>query len=409
MPSTQQRIAATIFFSQSLFSAAFIVITNLLSIIAADLSGAEALAGLPQALTTLTQAAFAFPLGLILGRYGRRPGLSLAYSMGVAGSLIGVAAVRGESFPLLLMATMGLGMARAGAEQSRFAAAEVFPQQDRSKIIGWIVFAGTFGSISGSALVAPSALWAESWNLPPEAGVWMAAAALFGGSLLTTYLLLRPDPRELGQALPLEDKQTAEVPLHTRPMREVFQQSPAQLALAAMLIGQVVMVGIMVMTPLQMKHHAHGKEAISLVIAAHTLGMFGLSPITGRLIARFGQVNIITAGAVILILSAVLAPLSTQMAPLIAALFLLGLGWNFCFIAGSSLLTTCVNAEERSRAQGLNDTFIALASAAGSLSSGLIFDLGGYLLVSLLGLLLVLVLTGVIGRLAPQTALPKAV
>jgi MFS family permease len=215
---------------------------------------------------------------------------------------------------------------------------------------------------------------------------------------LATFILLRPDPRDFAAAA-----KTIHISSDSaRPLRVIFSTPQVQVAIAAMLIGQFVMVLLMGITPLHMKNHSHSLGEISVVFMAHTLGMFGLSSMTGYLIDRFGRVNMIVGGAVVLILSAVLAPLSTETYALVIALFLLGLGWNFCYIGGSSLLSDALTSAERGKAQGMNEAMVALASGAASLSSGFIFDAGGYLAVSIIGLIFVLILTGYIGGYAPR-------
>jgi MFS family permease len=156
------------------------------------------------------------------------------------------------------------------------------------------------------------------------------------------------------------------------------------------------MVVLMVMTPLHMDHLSHGRDAISMVIAAHTLGMFGLSALTGYLIDRFGRIPMLLAGALILILSALLAPLSANQFVLAAALFLLGLGWNFGYVAGSSLLADSLQGAERARVQGVNDSLVFFVAGFGSLGAGPLFATGGFAAVSMAGLLITLLLIAMI-------------
>jgi predicted MFS family arabinose efflux permease len=120
--------------------------------------------------------------------------------------------------------------------------------------------------------------------------------------------------------------------------------------------------------------------------------MFGLSGLTGRMTARFGPLPLILAGALILAASAILAPLAQGTLALSVALFLLGLGWNFGFVAGSALLTDALRPGERGKTQGLSETLVAVASAAGSLSTGVAFQYGGLIAVSMIGLALTLAL-----------------
>ena len=114
--------------------------------------------------------------------------------------------------------------------------------------------------------------------------------------------------------------------------------------------------------------------------------MFGLSGVTGWLIDRYGRIVTIVIGAMILILASVLTPLSVEVQSLAVALFLLGLGWNFCFIAGSSLLSDALTANERGRAQGVGEMLVALSAGTGSFSTGGVFAAGGITAVAAVGL-----------------------
>jgi MFS family permease len=404
-----QRIAAVLFITQGMFSAGFILALTLLSVVAVDLSGSDSSAGVPGTILTFSRAGIALPLGILLDRIGRRNSLSLGYLVGIGGAAVAAIAIANGQYYLLLLGVLLFGAARAGADMSRFVAAEVYPMSQRASIIGTVVFAGTIGAVGGPLLVDPTSKLAESADLIPDAGPWIVAGILMGITMLITFVGLRPDPREIGRRV--RDVETARINIPEappRPLHEIYRDSTVQLAFTAMLVGQVVMVMLMTITPVNMKHHDYGNFEISVVFMAHTLGMFGLSPITGRLIDRFGRVNIILSGAVILIAAAVVAPLSSQLPVPITSMLLLGVGWNFCFIGGTSLLSDALTTDERGRAQGLNDALVAGAAGLGSLSSGLIFDAGGFLVVSVVGLVLTLALTGMIGSLAPRRAEPAA-
>ena len=171
-----------------------------------------------------------------------------------------------------------------------------------------------------------------------------------------TFMLLRPDPMDLGTALAAAEAEASgdegsgrssagsNRAVVRRSLRAIFAGPSVRLALMAMIIGQLVMTMIMVITPLYMKSLGYGIQEISLVIMAHTVGMFALSSVTGWLIDRHGRLTMIVAGALILALASVMAPLSSLLVILMAALFLLGLGWNFCFIAGSQRVDSFVHA-----------------------------------------------------------------
>lgn len=398
--STRRRIVGSLFGAQSLFSAAIIISFTLTSIIAVDLSGNESVAGLPSTVTLISRAALAYPIGWLLDRLGRRLGLSIGYLIGVTGALISAWSVISGSFLGFLAGAALFGGSRAASEQSRYVAAEIFPSQSQSKVIGWIVFAGTIGAILGPILVGPAASMAEGLSLLAYAGPFIVAALMLLIAGVVTFALLRPDPQKIGQAITAiergDGQDSAMLEEQARPLRQIFGNSYAILAIAAMTIGQLVMVMLMVITPVHMNHHDHGTQAISWIIMAHTLGMFGLSGLTGGLISRFGRLTMIAAGAFILIVACFLAPVSTDLPLLALSLFLLGLGWNFAFVAGSSLLSAQLFPIERGRAQGAGEMSVAIGAGLGSLASGVIFARGDILAVSIIGLAFSLTLVGMV-------------
>lgn len=145
-----------------------------------------------------------------------------------------------------------------------------------------------------------------------------------------------------------------------------------------MVFGQMVMVLVMVIASLHMRGHNHGLGDISIVISSHTFGMYALSILSGRLSDKWGRGPVILIGCATLTIACIAATLSLAMLPLGVALFLLGLGWNFCYVGGSTLLADQLAQPERARTHGANDLMIGLASVVGSVSSGFIFTALGY-------------------------------
>ena len=390
--STLQKRTVTVLFSASgLFSASMIAAFTLSSIIAADLSGNDIVAGLPNTLGLIGRAAFALPFGYLMDRIGRRLSLSFGYAIAVLGGIVSAWAVGVLSFTGFLFGALLFGMSRAAGDQSRYVGAEVFPFDRRAKVIGIIVSAGTVGAILGPLLVPISASWMANVGLPERSGPFLVSAFLMLIAAIVIFALLRPDPQLLGQDIAeqeasLDPQNIENIAGDGRPLREIFAAPMVQLAVLSMVLSYFVMAMLMVITPLHMDRHDHSTAAISGVIMAHTLGMFGLSWFTGWLIDRFGRIQMIVAGTVVLAVSCVLAPLSLRLPILGLALFLLGLGWNFCFVAGSTLLSDALAQQERGRAQGASEMMVALGTGAASLSTGLLFAQGQYLLVSIIGL-----------------------
>lgn len=407
LQKASRRVTNALFVSQSLFAAAMIANFTVLAIVAADLSHNDKLAGLPSTMSLVGRAAVAYPLGWLMDRIGRRMALAGGFFLAAVGAAISVLAIMWVSFPLFMFGSLVFGMGRASSDQSRYVAAEVQPSSHRAKAIGFIVFAGTIGSVLGPRLVGPSSDFAESLGINQFAGPSLLAIVMTIMAGLVVLALVRPDPMQVGRAWREQEeaKQAAGGDAAAKPIVEIrslltiFRQPLVQLAILSMVIGQLVMTLVMTITPLHMDHNAHTVDDVGWVLMAHTLGMFGLASVTGWLIDRIGSVRVIAIGGLILIVSCVLAPISTAMLPLIVSLFLLGLGWNFCFVAGSSLLTASLSLEEKARTQGATEMMSALASGFGSASSGFFYDWGGMVLVAAFGLALTL---AILAQLALQ-------
>jgi MFS family permease len=245
-----------------------------------------------------------------------------------------------------------------------------------------VVWGGTFGAVFGPLMVGPMGNFAKGYGLNELTGPYIAAFALSTVLLFVLFFGLRPDPRELGKQV--AEQYPSNMPIgQSRSLLEIFRQPAAMVAVIAMVLGQVVMVAIMVITSRHMDHHQHGLSDIARVIQSHTFGMYAFSFITGRLTDKWGRGPVILTGSVLLLLACVTAPISPDVLPLAVSLFLLGLGWNFCFVGGSALLSDQLSPLERSQTQGTNDLMVGLAAATGSLGSGIVFTATSYTAIAL--------------------------
>jgi MFS family permease len=349
-----------------------------LTISAAKLAGDAAYAGIPGAAMLFGRALAAYPIGWLMDAAGRRPALALGYLMGVAGAVVGGLAIMGESYAGLVAGAAIFGMSRTASDQSRYVAAEVHAPQRRGRIIGRMVFAGTIGAVGGPLIVGVSTNLAEGAGIEAFAGPWLAAAVLVGVAVTLILTFVRPDPRDMAIESPV-DMARRGVGLDTaaRPLREIFRAVNVQVAVLAMLVGQLVMVMVMTIAPLHLHNHGHLPTTISIAVAVHTVGMFGLAALTGRLVDRYGRMPVIVLGSVQLIAASVLTPFSADLGVMLLAMFLVGYGWNMCFVAGSALLIDGLSPRERGRTQGAGDALAAVAAATGSLATGPVFSAGG--------------------------------
>jgi MFS family permease len=311
----------------------------------------------------------------------------------VIGNALVLIAIGISSFLLFLTGMVLMGITNAAVVLGRFAAAEVNPPERRGAAISNVVLGGTFGAVVGPLLVGPMGNAARMLGMDELAGAYIATLVLFAISSVVVFVGLRPDPRDLGKQVAAAHPDPALTAFtgEARPIFEILRQPAALMAVSAMALGQVVMVAIMVITSLHMRDHQHNLGDISAVIASHTFGMFAFSVISGRLADRWGRGPVILTGASTLLLACITAPLSPDVFPLAVALFLLGLGWNFCFVGGSALLADQLSPLERSRTQGMNDLLVGLASATGSLGSGIVFAASNYTVIALVAGVLALI------------------
>jgi MFS family permease len=354
------------------------------TIVAEQIAGTAALAGLPAASVVLGSAIGSALLSLLMARRGRRAGLSLGYTISVGGAIVAAAAVVTVSLPLLVLGTLMIGFGNSSNQLSRYAAADLVPLGRRASTIGLVVWGATVGAVVGPNLVAFSGEVAINLGLPELAGPYLLPILFVGAAALLSFVMLRPDPFELADHAsggPADANQPAPR------LADLLRRPVVLAAIVALVTGQVVMVLIMTMTPLHMTAHGHGLAAVGFVISGHTFGMFALSPLSGRLTDRFGSPIVITAGLIILALSSVMAAVAPADggAMLFIALFLLGYGWNLGFVAGSAMLAGNLAIAERTRLQGFTDAFIWSSAAAASLSSGIVVDWAGYATLGLIG------------------------
>lgn len=372
-----RKITVVLLLSQGLSSAGFIAAFTVNALVAVDLTGQPAMAGVPGALYVLGQACGAMVWGLSMEWTGRRRGLAFGQGLGVIGSALAMAAVVHRSFPVFLIGLIWVGMARSAVDLGRFAAAEVHQPAERGRAISRVVLGSTVGAIFGPLLVGPTGRLAVGAGVSELAGPYSVG---FAGLALAALLIvagLRPDPRDIGRELARLHPDS--VPLQaTRPLAEILRQPGVVVAVVSMVFAQLVMIVPMSITAVHMKAHQHPLTAVSLVISAHTLGMYAFSILSGRITDRWGRGPVIILGSTVLLLACLLAAPSVNLLPLIAALFLLGLGWNFAYVAGSTLLADQLSPRERGKTQGVNDLLLNLASAASQVGSGVVYASGGF-------------------------------
>lgn len=353
-----------------------------------QLAETKSLAALPIAMQWLAVALSTVPASFLMQRIGRRAGFLLAAGIIAVGGGLALIAVYDSDFALFCVSTFLVGMGSAANWYYRFAGAEVVSEEFRSRAISLVLAGGV-----GAAVLGPSlAVWSKDLLAPvPFAGTFVAIIVLnFVIAILLSFVdIPRPAVQELKGG---------------RPLREIARQPMFRVAVVGGVASYAVMVLMMSVTPLAMAQCGLPFDDAAFVIQWHVLGMYVPSFFTGQLIRRFGTLQIMITGALLLIAASAIAAMGITLVHFWLSLGLLGIGWNFLFIGSTSLLTETYRTSERAKAQGLNDFLIFSMVGVGVLSSGHLLDAMGWTAVALSVLPFVLVVLMAVAYLARARA-----
>lgn len=346
-------------FCQALGMSCAALALSVTALIGDSLAPDKYLITLPLALQFLAMMASAAPASLFMRRFGRRAGFSLGAGLGCLAGLLGAWAIFAGDFTLYCMATILFGAFSAHVQFYRFAAADTASSAFRSRAISLVLAGGLLSAFLGPEL----AKWSRDlFPLVLFAGCYLCIAGLAALSLIILQFIEIPRPS------------AAERRNSGRPLRQIARQPAFVVAVLCAMFGYGSMNLVMTVTPLAMIACQHSFDTAAFVIQWHIVGMFGPSFFTGHLIKRFGAVPILGLGA-ILILGCVAGNLyGVDVAQFWIALVLLGLGWNFMFIGGTTLLTECYRPEERAKVQALNEFMVFGTVACTALLSGALFN-----------------------------------
>src|SRR5215204_362737 len=270
------------------------------SIVAADLMGSNTLSGVPVAVGALGGALASVPLSHLMGRAGRRPGLALGYVLAVLGSVLSMAGVVQRSLPLFLAGMFLFGFGQTSGLLGRFAAADISTASQRGRAIGLIVGAATAGSVIGPNLMAPATTLGVALGLPAVGGPFLIGIGGFGLAAVLLQMLLRPDPLALAHYFHHPDA-LAQLSRAVRPRGEILRLPRIKIALGALMVCQLVMIGTTSTAAVYLRDHGHDVTMIGLAVSLHLGGMYVASPITGWLVDRVGRLVMILIGGLLLI------------------------------------------------------------------------------------------------------------
>jgi MFS family permease len=354
----------------------------------------KGLLGLGPAITLGSGALAALPAGLLMDRFGRVPVLAGGFTAGVAGCLLAAFGTVQESAPAVLVGLMLVGASSSTALLARTAAGDMYPAERRARGIALVLFGSVFGAIMGPAVFSPL-LAGRELDGDALSTLWLAAGGFMLAGL-AIVLTVRPDPKKIAELLATRDaKQDTAPPADVAPaapLREIIRRPGVIPALLAAQASFAVMVAVMTLTgAVVVDHHHHAASNVFPIIGAHVIGMFGLIIIVGDLVDRVGRTPALAGGLLLMGASTISLLWITSVPTSVVALFGLGLGWNFSFVAATAVLSDSTAAHERGKLLGFNDLLAGLTGAGLALLGGLALDVLGVASLAIGGAVLVAV------------------
>jgi MFS family permease len=339
-------------------------------------------ASLPVTGYVLGAAVWSMPAAWVMRRYGRRAGYTFGSAAAIVGAGLAGFAMAQQNLVLLCLATFVSGIYNAFGASLRFAAADVadaWRPSFRARAISLVLTGGIVGGIVGPQV----SKWSRTVMEQQFEGTYLTLAGFALLSALLVQLLRVPGnaPPKPGDAPP-------------RSLREILRQPAAWVAIVSAALAYGVMNLLMVATPLAMEVCSHPYNAAATVLQWHIVGMFAPGLITGSLIARFGILPIIATGALLNAVCVAVALAGVSIANFTIALFLLGVGWNFMYTGGTTLLTTAYRPQERNKVQGFMDACVFMVMITSSAASGALLFVNGWDILNMLSLPFVALVLG---------------
>lgn len=354
--------------SQSLMLSAIVMSMALAAILGSALAPDKSLATLPVAAMVIGMALTSLPAAMLMRRVGRRTGFILGACVGVAGSILAALGLQQQSFLIFVFGHLMLGSYQGFANYYRFAAAEAVAPDHVSRAIAWVVAGGIVAAFLGPQI----GIWGRDWLITSGlfVGSFVVQASLsLIAIMLLAFVQLKPVKIVSGST--------------ARPLREILAQPALRASVFGAGVGYAVMLMVMTATPLAILGCGLPSANITPVIQWHVVGMFAPSFFTGNLIKRYGAPRIMRIGFILLLGHVAITLTGVAFLHFLSALILLGIGWNFAFIGGTTLLTTTYHPAEQFKVQAINEFTIAGLVAFATLSAGWLYDRFGWITLNL--------------------------
>ena len=354
-------------------------------IIGSQISPIKSLSTFPPSIYVVGIALSTIFAARIMSVIGRRLGFIFASIGSSLACLLAAFAVYYNNFIIFSLSCFFLGTGMAFIHQYRFAAAESVEKEKAPKAVSMLLLAGIVSAFIGISLANYTKDLISGYVY---VGSYLALACLtiMPAIFLSFYKNLKEKSNEV------------DTNFKVRSYKEFLSDPRFLQAMFAATFGYVVMAFLMTATPISM-HFIHNisVDKVGIVIQFHVLGMFLPSLITGNLINKFGYSKIMYGGVFFYILTIILSLFEPTFLNYFISLIFLGIGWNFLYISGTSLLVTTYSQHEKFKAQGFNDLVVFSATAIGSLSAGILISMTSWKIINFMCIpFLVLILFSII-------------
>lgn len=366
---------------QALFQTASVMVMTISGLVGQILAQDKRLATVPIALMVVAVAATMIPASLFMRKFGRKAGFILGITIGFKAGLLAALAIWQNNFSLFVIANMLVGCYQGFATYYRFAAADAASENFKSRAISWVVAGGIFAALAGPNIA----------RFTRDVGPVKYMAPYLCMSALAIVALSFAFRVTIAPLIHHKDQGSA------RTLLEIMRQPTFLTAVTSSSIGFSLMIMIMTATPLAMQVCGFSLDSAASVIQWHVLAMFAPSFFTGNLIRRFGVIAIMTIGVILFATHVVLALNGIDYGHFVSGLMLVGVGWNFLYVGGTTLLTKAYRPVEQAKTQAAHDLIMFTCVSFASFSAGSALQSWGWRTVNLISLPLLMLTLAMIG------------
>lgn len=359
-------------------------------LLAEEIAGSAATAGLPQSMLVLGSAVGALGISRVSARAGRGAALSAGAVLGTCGCALVVVGAVAALLPAVLVGSLFFGVGNAAVMLSRYAGASGVHPATRVSAIAAVLVATTVGAVLGPLFLGPADGAGQALGLPPLAGCYVAGAAGMGVAAACFAVFGRRT--SLQGRSPDTDTDTPD----DDDLAPTERRRDTMVGVSVLALANVVMVGVMTALPLHLMHLHADLSVVGVIISLHIAAMFAPSPVSAALVRRLGaEGTAVAAGTVLAAATAVVASGSASVIAIGAGVLLVGWGWNLALVAGSAILTRSAPERLRLRREGWGEVGMGAAAAGGGAASGIALQLTGFATLALCGCGAAVILVGV--------------